>query len=117
MNIINEDSSGLEFYSAKEFIPDTPKEIEPYNFYEFKVTKYFYFKLNITDSKLKEFILEIESRYKQKTLNVYIEGPEINSQNTIILENINNIYFNLTKPGIIYIKFFYEDQWDKDLDG
>ena len=111
MNIINENliDKKLEFNSAKEFIPDFPKDFELYKSYEINhKKKNYYFKFNHTDPKLKEFILQINCRYSSDSLIVYIEGPGIDSQYSRSGDLIN-IYFNLTKPGIIYFKFIYSD--------
>ena len=113
MSIINENLSKkrLDFNSALEFIPDIPKEIEFYNSYEFDVKKNHYFIFNYTDTKITEFLLEIKYSYSYDSLIIFIEGPDINSKYSESGELIN-IFFNLTKPGIIYITFTYDDKKD-----
>ena len=120
MNIINEDlaNKNLKFNSPIEFIPERTKEIELYNSYEFRKNSYFRF--NYTGQKLQEFKLQIiDSRtFSSGTLIIYIEGPDINSEYSLKLDaDFINIYFNLTKQGIVYIKFIYKEKIDDNFSG
>ena len=107
LNIINEYlfKKYLEFNYAIEFIPEMIKEIELYKTYQFNTKGKNYFRYNYTDPNLNEFVLVVESGY-YGTIN--IKGPELNEVYNL---NSNNVYFNLTKPGIIYIKFDKDDSY------
>ena len=104
LNIINEYlfKKYLEFNFAIEFIPEMIDEIELYNSYQFNAKRKNYYRYNYTETNLKEFILVVNSG-SYSTLSINIKGPEINE----VYKNLksNNVYFNLTKPGIVYIKF------------
>ena len=113
MNIINEnlDDKKLEFNYAKEFNPDFPKEIELYKPYEFTLKDKNFFRLDVTDSNLKEFILQMDCYYSYHYIIINVEGPGINSQYTKEGSTIN-IKITLTKPGRIFFKFAYKDERD-----
>ena len=113
MNIINEnlDDKKLEFNYAKEFIPEFPKEIELYKSYEFALKEKNFFRLDVTDSNIIEFILEMDCYYSSNYITINVEGPGINSQYTKEGYTIN-VKITLTKPGKIFFRFTYKDERD-----
>ena len=119
MNIINENlnSKKLEFNSAIEFRPEISKTIELYKSYSFDVKKNNYFKFSYNGTTITKYLVEIFTQYSTSEIVVLIEGLDKIDTQTIRSRELINIYFNLTKPGIYYIKYTYKDDRYKDTYG
>ena len=118
LNVIAEDLSNnkLQFNSALECIPEQTKEIQLNKIYTFGDNKDLrinnYFKFNYKDENQKEFVLALKAlkSYNSLIMDIFIEGPEISIKLSINTTTYHEICFNLTKPGVVYIKFVMKSE-------